>query len=173
MWRDDEEDTQASAKESYQVGYRKPPKHSRFKPGQSGNPQGRAKGVPNVRTHLTRILDQKVVVSEQGGRRTITKREAILTQLVNNAAGKGDYRAAKLVLELEYKLERGDHNATCSIALSVPPFIPDAETSTIEFDSMTTEELKKIFDAVEILDNYGQGPKGVPLPPTGPTKKKS
>jgi hypothetical protein len=28
----------------YPVGYRKPPVHSRFKKGQSGNPRGRPKG---------------------------------------------------------------------------------------------------------------------------------
>jgi hypothetical protein len=29
----------------YEVGYGKPPKHSRFKKGKSGNPQGRSKGT--------------------------------------------------------------------------------------------------------------------------------
>ena len=33
-----------------QVGYRKPPVHTRFKPGQSGNPKGRPKGPRNLAT---------------------------------------------------------------------------------------------------------------------------
>ena len=35
------EDADQSAEGDYEVGYGKPPKHSRFKPGQSGNPKGR------------------------------------------------------------------------------------------------------------------------------------
>ena len=31
----------------YEVGNGKPPEHSRFKPGQSGNPRGRPKGAKN------------------------------------------------------------------------------------------------------------------------------
>jgi hypothetical protein len=36
----------------YQVGYGKPPKHTQFKPGKSGNPQGRPKGTKNLKTDL-------------------------------------------------------------------------------------------------------------------------
>jgi hypothetical protein len=38
---------------SYEVGYGKPPQHSRFKPGHSGNPRGRAKGSLNTHTCWT------------------------------------------------------------------------------------------------------------------------
>jgi hypothetical protein len=35
----------ADAKPGYAVGHKRPPVHTRFKPGQSGNPTGRAKGT--------------------------------------------------------------------------------------------------------------------------------
>src|SRR5215213_6143909 len=35
------QDPAASVGASYEVGYRKPPRHTQFKPGQSGNPKGR------------------------------------------------------------------------------------------------------------------------------------
>ena len=67
----------------YEVGYGKPPRHSRFKTGQSGNPRGRAPGAKNLRTLLSEALNECVIVTENGGRRKVTKREAIIKQLVN------------------------------------------------------------------------------------------
>src|ERR1700739_4829842 len=73
------------------VGYERPPKATRFKRGVSGNPKGRPKGSLNVATVFLRTLNEKVVVHEHGKRRTVTKLEAALTQLVNKAAT-GDLR---------------------------------------------------------------------------------
>ena len=81
------------------VGYRKPPAKSRFQPGQSGNPQGRPKGSLNVATVLMKTLREKVVINENGSRKTITKFEAALKQLVNQAAS-GDLRALAHMLQM-------------------------------------------------------------------------
>jgi hypothetical protein len=75
----------------YEVGYGRPPLHSRFQPGQCGNPRGRPKGQPNIATELKLALAQKVVVTENGKRRKIRKSEAIIVGLVNRAA-KGNPR---------------------------------------------------------------------------------
>jgi Family of unknown function (DUF5681) len=83
----------------YSVGKGKPPLHTRFQKGQSGNPRGRCKGSKNVATLFAQVLNERVTVTENGKRRTITKREAILKQLANKAAS-GDYRAMKLVILL-------------------------------------------------------------------------
>jgi len=83
----------------YQVGYGKPPLHSRFKRGQSGNPRGRPPGAKNLTSLLTEALNEPVVIAEDGGRRKISKREAIVKQLVNKSA-KGDWRAVKLLLDI-------------------------------------------------------------------------
>jgi hypothetical protein len=48
----------------YQVGYGKPPKHTQFKLGESGNPQGRSKGTKNLKTDLAEELCEKIVVHE-------------------------------------------------------------------------------------------------------------
>jgi uncharacterized protein DUF5681 len=77
---------------AYAVGYGKPPAHSRFQRGKSGNPNGRPKGTLNVATTLFRTLREIVVVNENGRRKEITKFEAALKQLVNKAAS-GDLRA--------------------------------------------------------------------------------
>jgi uncharacterized protein DUF5681 len=92
---------------AYAVGYGKPPEGSRFSPGQSGNPLGRPKGAKNRTTILNQTLNERVVVTDHGRRKSITKQEAIFKQVVNKAAA-GDHRAAQLVIneirELEARL---------------------------------------------------------------------
>ena len=40
----------------YKVGYKKPPLHSRFKKGQSGNPRGRPRGAKNFSSVLLSLI---------------------------------------------------------------------------------------------------------------------
>jgi len=82
---------------NYEVGYGKPPAKSRFRKGLSGNPKGRPQGSKNLSTLLDDALNEPVVVTENGKRRRITKREAVLKQLVNKAAS-GNPRAIQLLL---------------------------------------------------------------------------
>jgi len=83
-------------KRDYEVGRGKPPVHSRFKRGQSGNPHGpRPKHLPAL---LVEALNDKVVVTIDGERREITKREAVATQLVNKSTG-ADLRATKMLID--------------------------------------------------------------------------
>jgi Family of unknown function (DUF5681) len=79
------------------VGYKRPPRATRFRPGQSGNPNGRPKGARNFATALEQELRSRVAVNENGRRKKISKREAIAKQLVNKAAS-GDPRAIPIVL---------------------------------------------------------------------------
>lgn len=82
-----------------QVGYGRPPKDTRFKPGQSGNLKGRPKGTLNLATVLARTLRARVVVNENGRRKTITKLEAAIQQLTNKAAS-GELKALQLLAGL-------------------------------------------------------------------------
>jgi hypothetical protein len=89
----------------YEVGYGKPPRHTRFKKGQSGNPRGRPKGSKNLPTLLTEALNEPVVIAENGRRRKITMRQAIIKQLVKRSAT-ADLRAMKILLDMVRDLER-------------------------------------------------------------------
>jgi hypothetical protein len=60
----------------YEVGYRKPPKDTQFKPGQSGNPDGHKKHSKSVKTLLMEALNEHILVIEAGIQRRITKGEA-------------------------------------------------------------------------------------------------
>jgi hypothetical protein len=91
-------------KRDYEVGYGKPPIHTRYKQGQSGNPRGRPSGSKNLRTLVTDAVNELVVVTEEGRRRKISKRQAMIMQLVNQAL-KGDLRAFKILLEILRDIE--------------------------------------------------------------------
>lgn len=84
-------------KKSYSVGYGKPPEHSRFKPGKSGNPKGRPKGARGVDATLQEELKRIVVVKEYGNTRRLTKLDVMIKSLVNKAV-QGDAKALQIVL---------------------------------------------------------------------------
>ena len=86
------------------VGYQKPPKAHRFTKGQSGNPKGRPKGARNLATILDKELNAPVVIQENGRRKTITKLEATVKQLVNKAAS-GDQRSMQQLLGLQHLMD--------------------------------------------------------------------
>jgi len=87
----------------YEVGYGKPPRNTQFKKGQSGNPRGRPSGSKNLATLVSVALNEPVIVVENGGRRKITKREAI-KQLVNRST-KADWRVIKILLDIVREIE--------------------------------------------------------------------
>jgi hypothetical protein len=85
------------------VGYRRPPAHSRFRPGQTGNPNGRPKGTANLRTDLRDELSEHIRVREGERDLKVSKQRAMLKALVAKAL-RGDSRAANVVLGLVSKL---------------------------------------------------------------------
>jgi hypothetical protein len=85
--------------EGYEVGYGKPPKHTRFRKGTSGNPSGRPKKTVGFDDELIREFNSPITVSENGKRRRIPKVRGIFKQMTNKALA-GDVRAARVVLPL-------------------------------------------------------------------------
>jgi len=81
------------------VGYGCPPVHSQFKPGQSGNPSGRAKGGQNLKTLFNKILSEEVSLREGAGVKKVSKAEAVLRGVVLGAL-KGDPRSMAMLLRL-------------------------------------------------------------------------
>jgi len=66
----------------YSVGYCRPPLHSRFKPGKSGNPKGRPRAQKNGTTILNTFLNERVTLREG---RVMSKFEALILNLLNRA----------------------------------------------------------------------------------------
>jgi hypothetical protein len=84
----------------YEVGDRRPPKHTRFKPGVSGNPKGRSKGSVNLRTRIARQLRQTVPVTRHGRQVKMLKADLIAHQIVD-AAAKGNLKAALWTVQVD------------------------------------------------------------------------
>ena len=107
----DSEDKAARAEEEddCDVGYKKPPKRTQFKPGQSGNPRGRPKGTKNLKTDLAEALAEKVVIREGDAPRQVSKQRALIMSQLNRAI-KGDARSATLITSLMMRVLGADED---------------------------------------------------------------
>jgi hypothetical protein len=83
----------------FDVGYGKPPKHSQFRKGRSGNPKGRPKGCNNFSTDLKETLTAPVNLKERGKSKIVSTQKAALMRLREKALG-GDARELDRLLEL-------------------------------------------------------------------------
>ncbi|HZF75245.1 MAG TPA: DUF5681 domain-containing protein [Acetobacteraceae bacterium] len=154
----------------YEVGYGKPPRHSRFRPGRSGNPKGRPKGAASLGTLLEKALAEVVVVRKGDRQQRISKGEAMIIQLVNKAAG-ADLAAMKVLLDVERRKVQAE------VGKPPPPEPASAcprcatKEPLVDYDSLTTEELTTLSEAARIMEG-AQKPPPLPLPPTGPVRSK-
>jgi len=85
------------------VGYKNPPKHSQFKPGQSGNPKGRPKGAKGFEATLAKELASKVSVTIKGKTKEISRADAIVKRIMDQAL-KGDFKAISFIAGYDSKI---------------------------------------------------------------------
>lgn len=97
----------------YEVGYGKPPKHTRFQAGRSGNPNGRPKGVNNLKSDVLRVLREPVKVRAGDKVRTISTQEATIRKLREKALN-GDARALDRLIDLatRHNNEPAEHDSS-------------------------------------------------------------
>lgn len=74
--------------EDYKVGYGKPPKHTRFTPGVSGNPRGKPRKNRTFEEEVQAVLGTRVPVTINGKKTYVTKRQLLLEQIINGAINK-------------------------------------------------------------------------------------
>ena len=84
--------------DSYEVGYGKPPRNTQFQKGVSGNPKGRPKKARDFDPELLRESSASITLNENGSRRSVSKHEAAIKQLINKAMG-GNVPALRTYLD--------------------------------------------------------------------------
>lgn len=81
------------------MGYKDPPRHTRFRKGKSGNPKGRPKKSRNFMTLLADELGQTVLLTEDGKKRKVSKMEAMVKRLVAGAL-QGDRKSMLTLIDV-------------------------------------------------------------------------
>ena len=122
--------------DDYKVGYCRPPKHTRFKPSQSGNTEGRRKGVKNLKTDLMEELAQPIMLREGDRQVRITKQRAMVKSLMAKAI-KGDPRAIAKACELLLQFIGADEESRGMAQLSA-----DDEAILADFLARCKDEQK-------------------------------
>src|SRR5262252_6570403 len=92
---------------SYEVGYRKPPRHTQFQKGQSGNPGGRPRWSQARRLEELALHEayRTTIVMEDGHATPMPAIQAVLRSQIQSAAS-GNVRAQRDILAMIRDIER-------------------------------------------------------------------
>jgi hypothetical protein len=133
----------------YAVGYRRPPRHSQFKKGRSGNPRGRPKRSRDLRSEIQKVLTDRIPVRVGGKTRRVPALIAVQYVTLNRAL-KGNHGAAAALLKtakdyglLEQDQVEGGEKKKPPISYPTPA----------DFESMSAEEIEAAL--VKILQDHG------------------
>jgi hypothetical protein len=157
----------AEVKRDYEIGYSKPPVGRPFQKGQSGNPRGPRRKT--LATLLIAALNEPVYTVIDGHRRKITKREAIIKQMVDKSA-EADLRATKMLFDMLKEVEE-----KAGAAPAEPPKLtaPDREVVELFVARLRRQIAAEMSEAAQAAA-AGQsvvpaeaGAQGLPLARTG------
>lgn len=146
----------------YEVGYRCPPKETRFKPGQCAYPKGRPRGSPNLKTALERMLRKKVSVRRGDKTSKVMMIEAMAENFTLKAV-QGDRHAAGVIISLAQKAgvfdARNDVNQNRGTERNVPAAIRDrpseAYVESVDPNLLSKEEQIDLSRIAEQIDAVG------------------
>jgi len=143
----------------YEVGWCRPPKHTRFKPGNKSC-GGRRRGSLNVRTVFENVMAMKVPIRK--GSKTV-KVPAVQAMLESHTvkALQGDKASLGKVIELGAKLRyfapQDDNAEPCAVAPSAPANArpSDKLIDSIDRARLDRQEQAELSRLAEVIDREG------------------
>lgn len=105
----------AGDEKDYEVGYGKPPKHTQFKKGESGNSKGRPRGAGALDKYHLQEAQSRVTVTLDGRAQRMSKGEVVVRQQWDRAV-KGDMKAYDRVTERLDRIQEKQEGAANAIA---------------------------------------------------------
>jgi hypothetical protein len=150
----------------YTVGRCRPPLHTRFKPGKSGNPKGRGKGHLNAKTEIRQIMSSRLVAVDDGEN---VHRPSLLgaNVLAHGLKGaKGDARSAGIFLTLAEKMgvldpdvdaviEQATRDRRAALIGPTTKSSSDALIENLDLALLSREEQIEVSRLAEIIDIGG------------------
>jgi hypothetical protein len=132
---------------TYSVGYGRPPVHSRFRKGQSGNPSGRRRYTDSERAKqlLREEANRLISVREGGSVLRITALRAMIRNLLLLAA-KGNASAQRTVWKAIEALEADDRQ---NDPTSIVRWIVDPAEQQVDLTKLTDEQLETLIARLE------------------------
>jgi hypothetical protein len=120
------------------VGRGKPPQHTQFQKGKSGNPKGRPKGSQNLQTLIANAAYDQIVVTnpKTGEKRKLSRIEATIFQLANKSA-QGDAGAMQKFLKWVDEMERR---------------AAEARPAEMQIGDADLEVLKTVYDRMKLCE---------------------
>ncbi|MCG8509588.1 MAG: DUF5681 domain-containing protein [Rhodospirillales bacterium] len=131
------------AENEYEIGYKKPPKHTQFKPGQSGNSRGRPKGAKDLKTELMEELSEKISIKESGQPKKVSKQRAVFKTITARAV-QGDTRAANILVNLMFRLLHDETDAPANMNLTAAD-----EAILTRFEQQVLDKMRRRSDGNE------------------------
>jgi Family of unknown function (DUF5681) len=129
--------SQSSAERAYSVGYCRPPTHTRFQPGRSGNPKGRPKGALNLKDQRRKVYTDMISLRDGNNKRKVPTLIAV-DLVLRHKALQGNLRAAEAVFKNAKELGVFDEGAT-------EPTGHPLDLTDAEIRSLSNEELSQLI----------------------------
>ena len=134
---------------NYEVGYKKPPKYTLFKKGQSGNPKGwrpnvrSLKATEEMRREFMAAMEQEVTVNSNRRRRKVPAIRALYDQILAKALN-GNFRAMNLLSEKYYAYVTEDEKQRVRLLEAALEYEKAREEEILaEIDRMTPEKRER------------------------------
>ena len=149
----------------YDVGYKKPPKRSRFKKGETGNPRGRPKrpkhAVPEMyETRMKALIlleAYRLVDIQEGGKKTrLPLIQAIIRRLGVSAA-QGRSRPMRYFMELLHSIEDENFSAYSAYAKAMMAYKEDVGKEFARRKKLNPSEPDPVPHPDDIIVNMSTG----------------